>query len=520
MDVRGREGGLPPSTATGGETRRARRWRLAAQSLSLCLFLWLLGRTAFPLLWTVLPVDSFLRLDPLLSTGLPLAARAWIPALLPGLGVLALCLLAGRVFCGYICPLGATLDVWGWLLKKSGLHSRALAYPTPNWLPRTKYLLLAALLTAAALGVNLLFWASPMALVTRFYTVILFPLLALPGQEALQLAQSQLTWGAASGLAYAEWPARHYDALWGTFALLALLLALDIWRPRFWCRYLCPAGALMSLFSLRPLWSAEWRCGAPCEHCRRSCPTPVPSLPSRRAFLAATGMGAAGAALHLTELGNGVATGKGLSSPPLRPPGAVPERAFLARCARCGQCMRACPTNALQPAWGPGQGGAAGLLAPVFTPRRGPCEPQCQVCGQVCPSAALTPLPLEQKQWAKVGTALIVPGRCLAWSQDKRCMVCQEVCPYGAIDLLRQEGHTAPVPVVRAQRCFGCGYCEFHCPVRVPAVVVEPFHALRLPGAEYASEARAQGLELTPGRHGAVEEMELAPGDLPPGFTE
>jgi ferredoxin len=102
-------------------------------------------------------------------------------------------------------------------------------------------------------------------------------------------------------------------------------------------------------------------------------------------------------------------------------------------------------------------------------------------------------------------------------------VVCQEVCPYGAISLEQAQGAKVPVPIIKAHRCFGCGYCEYHCPVFIPAITVQPLSALRLTHGQYKAEAALLGLDLMP-----VAERPLVPeapeafpaGGLPPGFTE
>lgn len=79
-------------------------------------------------------------------------------------------------------------------------------------------------------------------------------------------------------------------------------------------------------------------------------------------------------------------------------------------------------------------------------------------------------------------------------------MVCKENCPYGAVDVVVQKGHRVPVPVVHEKRCYGCGFCEKHCPKSPPAIVVEPVGALRLNDASFEKTAKAAGLELKPGQ--------------------
>ena len=73
------------------------------------LFLFLLWLAAYPLpAW--FEVDLFLRLDPLISLGSLAVARDFIPKAAVAFVVLGLALFLGRFFCGYICPMGATLD--------------------------------------------------------------------------------------------------------------------------------------------------------------------------------------------------------------------------------------------------------------------------------------------------------------------------------------------------------------------------------------------------------------------------
>jgi ferredoxin len=147
----------------------------------------------------------------------------------------------------------------------------------------------------------------------------------------------------------------------------------------------------------------------------------------------------AGAGLFLASLWEVGALGGANRDPLLiRPPGALDEERFLARCLRCGQCMRICPTNIIQPALL--EAGIQGLWTPAVNFRigRSGCNPNCIACGQVCPTAAIRPLSLEERQGLgefaaqgpiRLGTAFVDRGRCLPWAMDRPCLVCQEVCP-------------------------------------------------------------------------------------------
>jgi len=132
----------------------------------------------------------------------------------------------------------------------------------------------------------------------------------------------------------------------------------------------------------------------------------------------------------------------------IRPPGALAEKDFLARCIKCGQCMRICPTNVIHPS------GISARLESLWTPalnfRIGTsgCQRNCIACGYICPTAAIRPIPLDERlginQYEvfgpiKIGTAFVDQGRCLPWSMDKPCIVCQENCPVSPKAILTRE---------------------------------------------------------------------------------
>jgi MauM/NapG family ferredoxin protein len=198
----------------------------------------------------------------------------------------------------------------------------------------------------------------------------------------------------------------------------------------------------------------------------------------------------------------------------IRPPGALPEADFLTRCIRCGECMKACPTNTLQPVWF--KAGLEGLFSPVMIPRLAACAVQCNVCGKVCPTGAIRDLLLVEKNHAKVGTAWIVRQNCLVWEQDKKCLICDEVCPYNALSFQAVPGLRNAAPFVLENRCIGCGWCENKCPVEgASAIRVNILGEVRLAKGSYVEKAREYGFVFK-GKDNSADR--LAPGtfDVPP----
>jgi polyferredoxin len=470
-------------------TRRLRRlWQLA--SLGLFLFLmWGLSRgepRAFPF-------GVFHEADPLSVAGLAVAAGTVPTALLLGAGLILLTLVVGRAFCGWLCPLGTLQELSSLLLTPRSRRESIDANRFRPW-QAWKYLLLATLLAFAVLGSWQGGLLDPLSLTAR---------------------------GLQGGL----WPAlsrgREVPGGWLAAALLVSVVLASRWVPRFFCRALCPLGALLGVFSRLALFRIERR-GAACTDCRLctfacqgadeplathrpgeclvclecldACPDGAisfglrlsqPAAPDRPDVRRRHLVG--GALLGLTlgpvlrASGGGRAAGR---HELIRPPGAAPEDEFLARCTKCLLCGEACPTGAIQPALG--QAGLEGFWTPVVVPRRGGCELACTRCGEICPTGAIARLTASRKTGydgrpaVSIGTAFFDRGRCLPWANQIPCIVCEEMCPTDpkAITLVVSDERRPDGTPVRLQRpqvvpslCVGCGLCENRCPVGEQAAI-------------------------------------------------
>jgi polyferredoxin len=501
--------------------------RRICQVFFFVLFIWFCMVTTLGGQWWQLrgwPVNWLIQLDPLVGLGTLLTTRTVYAGLLWGLATIVLTILLGRFFCGWLCPFGAFHQFVGFLARRNRETAVKISLNQYHSGQSVKYWILIFLLTMSALEVlvdlirlpgthGLLFgilmltalaWmifkavrrtsAKPKKAGIMFLVVIAVWLLLSAVFNGAQPSAASLQIGLLDPIALlyrsinlvilplvgpslvsVSTASRAYD---GTFLIAAVFLAavlLNLSVPRFYCRFICPAGALFGILSRFAVWrvgKTKDECVA-CGLCEKNCegacsPTsqirinecvlcmnclndcrhhlltyqtaasasgemPGPDL-SRRQFIASAVSGAA--AVPMLRISGHL--GKNWDPDLVRPPGALPEKAFLSRCIKCGQCMRICPTNVIHPAGL--QGGLEGLWSPVLNFRIGTsgCQFNCIACGNLCPTAAIRPITLDERlgrnRFAdrgpiKIGTAFVDRGRCLAWAMDRPCIVCQENCP-------------------------------------------------------------------------------------------
>ncbi len=151
----------------------------------------------------------------------------------------------------------------------------------------------------------------------------------------------------------------------------------------------------------------------------------------------------------------------------IRPPGALPEVAFLAACTRCGACVEACPPHAIR-LLGPEAGLAAGT--PFLEPARQPCTVCPDMpCAVSCPTDALT-VPAAGWTGERLGKLELLPERCITFAGTP-CGVCANACPVGEAALgMDDRGH----PVLRIEGCVGCGVCVQVCVTSPSSFVLKP----------------------------------------------
>jgi polyferredoxin len=441
----------------------------------------------------------------------------------PALIIIFATLFLGRFFCSWLCPLGTSLDIFDRIFRVPS-NKISEKWVKLRWF---KFAVLAAAVILAVFSVHIWGYLDPLAIMMRFTTTIFYPV-ATVFMESFLIAASKIP--LIESLSYQLYDIyktsimpenqSFFQGIAGILLLLLIIFSLEKLSSRFWCRYVCPAGAWLGFLSQFRFYERIVTDSCPvcnkcqveckmnaipkgdvkatnktecieCFNCGEKCPPkaksiiyrfnlkPYHSKPdfSRRQFLGTSV--ASMATLGLISIGY---PHKTEAYRLIRPPGSIPEDEFLDKCIRCLACVRICASNGrcLQP--GGLEENILHLWTPVAVMREGYCEYNCNLCGEVCPTDAILALPMEIKQKTPMGIAYFDKNLCIPFERHEDCIVCEEHCPtpdkaikFDIKEAQLPDGSNRLVkyPYVVRELCIGCGICEEKCPLpNLPGVFV------------------------------------------------
>lgn len=433
------------------------------------------------------------------------------------IGLVALTLIFGRIYCSVICPLGVMQDAFAWFGKKAK-KNRYKYSPAKSIL---RYVVLGVVIVAFLLGIgSIVALFAPYSAYGRIVQNLLAPV--------WQFGNNLLADWAEKHDSYAFYTVDVWIRSGVTFAVsVTTLVALGIlaWRNgRTYCNTICPVGTVLGFLSKYSLFkpvidtSKCNGCGLCARNCKAACinskeheidysrcvacmdcigkchqgaisytirkkiRTSVKEQRldnSRRQFLTTTAVVAATTAIKAQEKtvdgGLAVIADKKIPERATRlvPPGAKSLRNMAQHCTACQLCVSACPNGVLRPSTN-----LETLMQPESSYERGYCRPECTRCSEVCPAGAIVKITAADKSAIQIGHAVWVKENCVPLTDGVECGNCARHCPVGAIQMVpsdKDNPDSPKIPVVNDERCIGCGACENLCPAR-------PFSAIYVEG--------------------------------------
>ncbi|MGE5315353.1 MAG: 4Fe-4S dicluster domain-containing protein [Acidobacteriota bacterium] len=443
----------------------------------------------------------------------------FIPALMtlvrtgvPTLGLVAvvvLTLLAGRIYCSSICPLGTLQDV---VIALSRRTRGPRKYKFRKAFTLVHYSVLAVLTLGAVAGslvlVDLL---DPYSFFGRIAYV-----LARPGAVG---ANNAIAWVFERLHLYLVYAVPFHSVSSGALVLTLSMLGLVVWMSyyhgRMFCNLLCPAGALLGLLSRVSLFKLDFnneecrdcslceklckaecidykkrvldssRCVS-CFNCIDACPAvgvhyrfrysakkDLPPPPDAKRTVNAKRREMLRQSATLAAVAASATAARAFSAPAasahpytvrgiVTPPGSESAERFTGACTACYLCVSACPSQVIVPSFL--DYGVRGILQPKMDYSIAYCAYECTACTSVCPTGALMPLPLQQKKETQLGRAKFIKEDCIVITKKTDCGACSEHCPTKAVQMVKTDGLF--LPKMTEELCVGCGACEHACPVK------------------------------------------------------
>ena len=445
--------------------------------------------------------------------------------------VFTITLLFGRIYCSFICPLGFCQDVFIRAGRKF-TRGKKYRYSSPHNI-MFYGILSVSVISIVASGTALVLWLDPFSIFGRFMTYVSSGMVfSINNILASVLIERNIfilnSFGISPSISGAVF----------ALSVFTMVMTIALFKGRFYCNTICPAGALLSILSRVSLFKISFNasscinCGkcesvcksscidykskvidfsrcVTCYNCIKECPNASvgyglryfrknENRPAEEKNAGANGTGSItrfsfisgllvlpaalmarnkDSRLYYQDSTKQVKFARKRFS---SPPGSSSVEIFNSRCTACSLCVSVCPTSVLQPAVM--QYGLTGIMQPFMDFSKGYCNYDCVLCGEVCPAGAIKKLPVEEKKIIQTGKSAFIKENCITYTNGTDCGACSEHCPTKAVHMVPFRDKLV-IPEVNSDLCTGCGACEYVCPVR-------PYRAIYVEGNNIHAAAK------------------------------